>query len=486
MRFVPTLLLSFTTMALVAPASASAAPASYRLRVPTADATHVEVEARFELTSDVIGMFVIDSPQHPNGSADLVEQLRVERADGSPLRIENLGVGDWKLDQGRAGDDVVVRYRVALNHEDATWGPGIDEVAYRTEDGLFFAGRALWIIPFDGLVEGATIDFDLPDGWHASTPWPVVDGRSIASLTTLISNCFFVGTHHEETVRFDDFTFVFAMGRDLVESADLFAATMRSVLPRAKEIFGGMPEQDRYLVVINRYGRADGGAYSQSYSLLVEGTVNEASSVVWGHGIVHELLHFWNGHTLKVAGTEEEWFKEGVTDYVTVLLRSHLGQDPREVTLRKFENALRRVVLSRMMMGSTLGLDAAGEHKQQNRMLVYGGGLLAGLALDVELRRATDGAHGMPTLLQRLFDEYARADRRYTTADVERVAGEIAGTSMEGFFDTFVRGGAPIDFRPVFARLGLQLDTFVDEFYLSPAPDPAPGAEQMRRRILGW
>jgi len=482
MRDVSTLLVLF----LLWPLTSNATPASYRLHVPSVDASHVEVEARFALNGDVIGMYVIDAPSLENGSADLVEGLRVERADGTVMAVENLGVGDWKLKEGRAGDEVVVRYRVALRHGEHVWGPGIDEVAYRTDDGLFFAGRALWIVPFDGLADGATIEFDLPDPWRASTPWPEVDGRPTASLTTLISNCFFVGTHHEETVRFEDFTFVFALGRDLAESTDLFAATMRPVLPRAKALFGGMPDQSRYLVVINRHGRADGGAYSQSYSLLVEGTVNEASSVVWGHGIVHELLHFWNGHTLKIAGTDEEWFKEGVTDYLTVLLRSRLGQDRPEVTLRKFENALRRVALSRMMMGNTQGLDTAGAQKQQNRMLVYGGGLLTGLALDLELRRATGDAHGLATLLQRLYVEFAREGRRYTTDDVQRVAGAVAGASMEWFFDKHVRGGVPVDFRPVFTALGLQLDTFADEFYLSPAPAPSPEVVRTRRSILGW
>lgn len=461
------------------------ASASYRLRVPSVEASHVEVEARFALTGDVIGMYIIDSPQLENGSADLVDDLEVTRVDGTACAVESLGVGDWRVVGGEPGDEIVVRYRLALDHGDYGWGPGIDEVAYRTEDGLFFAGRAVWIIPFEGLPDGTTVDFELPDGWTASTPWPVVDGRSEATLETLVSNCFFVGTHHEETIVLDDFTFVFAMGHDLAEKADLFAETMRPVLPRAKEIFGGMPNESRYLVVINRHPRTNGGAFSQSYSMLIEGPVNEASAVLWGHGIVHEVLHFWNGHTLLIAGYEEEWFKEGITDYLTVILRSQLGQDRPEVTWRKFENALRRVILSRMMMGNTQGLDAAGEQKQRNRMLVYGGGLLAGLALDVELRLATDGAKGLPHLLRRLYVDFGETGRRYTTGDLQRIASEIAGRDLSDLFDRIVRGGQPVDLRPVFAALGLQLDTMVEEFYLSEVETPQAGAVDLRHAILG-
>lgn len=465
--------------------SALAGPAHYQITVPAADATHVEVSARFVLTGEVVGMYVTDSPDLPNGTADLLEDLEAERADGFVFPVEDLGMGDWKLVGGRAGDAVEIRYRIRLEHDRHAWGPGIDEVAYRTDDGLFFVGFALFVIPFDGLTDGVTIGFDLPDGWRASAPWTRDGALYRADAATLLRNCFFVGTHHEETVSFDDFTFVLALGRDLADRGPLFAATMRPVLPRAKALFGGMPNESRYLVVVNRYPRTDGGAFAQSYSMLIDGAVNEASASIWGHGMVHEVLHFWNGHTLRAATAHEEWFREGITDYLTVILRAQLGLDRPEVTWRKFENALRRVLLSRMMMGSSLGIDVAGEHKHQNRMLVYGGGLLAGLALDVELRRATAGDAGLPDVLRILYRDFARAGKTYTNDDLRRIASELAGRDLTAFFDEHVHGGALVDHGPVFAALGLQLDAMLEEIYLTPAPDATPDQRALREALLG-
>ena len=39
----------------------------------------------------------------------------------------------------------------------------------------------------------------------------------------------------------------------------------------------------------------------------------------------HELLHFWNGLTIVPTDWHEEWFKEGVTDYLTIVTLARNG-----------------------------------------------------------------------------------------------------------------------------------------------------------------
>ena len=94
---------------------------------------------------------------------------------------------------------------------------------------------------------------------------------------------------------------------------ELFVAAMEPVLPASLSAFGGMPRENEYLVVFNRGDRADGGAFASSYSMLLKGHINEASSVIWGHGVAHELIHFWNGHSMVPASMDQEWLKEGFT-----------------------------------------------------------------------------------------------------------------------------------------------------------------------------
>ena len=467
----------------------SRSPARYEVRVPGPDSDVVEVQATFVLESDVIGMVVHSSAELPNGEADLLEQLEVRDERGQALEVESLGYGDWRVTNGSQGMAVQLSYRIRLEHDRYSWGPGIDEVAYRNDDGLFFTGGSLFVLPDAALPGGARVHFDLPTGWTEALPWAIDPSNGDAIVPDgngLLRNCFFLGTPRVEEVTLGDFAFVLVMTEGLKDKKALFVDAMRPILPEAKNIFGGMPKANRYLVVLSPSERTDGGAFANSYSMLLQGTVNQASSVVWAHGIAHELLHFWNGHTLVPATpTDEEWFKEGFTDYYTILLRSRLGMEPRETTFRKMEGCLRRYVLSKMLLGIEGSLREAGRDKHRNRMFVYGGGTLVAFTLDVRIREATENRHGLDDVMKQLYEQFALAGRTYEFADIVRVASEVSGTDQSAFLSEFVDGTGFLDAAPYFESAGLQLDSFADEFYVSDAPNAGTEQAAIREAIFG-
>ena len=452
---------------LLAPPAAWASQAEYTVIVQDESASVLTVECEFELESDVIGLQITGSPQLPNGQADLLENLRVRHA-GKDVAVESLGTGDWRLAGLERGEQVQVSYEIRLEHDQYAWGPGIDEVAYRTDDGLFFTGFSLFVFPGYELPDGARIRFRLPPGWTASTPWPRDGDAFVASdANQLLRNCLFMGTHRTQEVELDDFRFTMVIGSDLWDKRQLFVDAMQPVLPAVRGVFGGMPAESDYLVVFNLGDRADGGAFAASYSMLLTGKVNESSGVIWGHGVAHEVIHFWNGHTVVPASQDEEWFKEGFTDYLTILVRSRTGLDSPERVFRKLENCMRRYALSKLLLGSESSLREAGHDKHRQRMLVYGGGTLVGLALDVRIREATDNRKGMDDFLAAMFAEFGEHDLRYDLDDVIRVASAVSGQDQADFFQRYVEGREFLDVTPYLASIGLQLDTFVDEFYLS-------------------
>ena len=462
------------------------------LRVATPESDVIEVVAHYPAAADTIGMYIQSAADLPNGSADLVEDLRVATTSGRALAIEPLGGGDWRLVDRPGGEGLALSYRIRLDHDEHRWGPGIDEVAYRTGDGLFFSGRSLFVVPLgDPLDEGVEIAFDLPAGWKASHPWSAIgtgngERAHALDLDDLVVNCLFLGTHFEETVALGDFEFVLALGNAVAGQRDLIVRTMRPTLLAAREVFGGMPARTRFLAVINPYPRTDGGAFLSSYSMLLDGGVDATSAVLWGHGVVHELLHFWNGKRLTPTDHRGEWFREGLTDYLTVVLRAREEQDPPEMTRRKLENAARRQILARMMMGVTAPLDEAGAQKQRNRMLVYGGGLLAAFALDLEIREATGDTKSLEDLLRALYADFALRDRMYTQEDLRTMANRVAGADLSAFFDQHVQGSTMIDLGALAPKVGMRLTTMLDEFYLSADPDATEAVLARREAVFGW
>ena len=79
----------------------------------------------------------------------------------------------------------------------------------------------------------------------------------------------------------DEFEFVMAIGSDLGAHKQLFIDSMSPLLPAFVETFGGLPARTRYLMVVNRGSRSDGGAFTGSYSMLIKGPIDMTSGVIW-------------------------------------------------------------------------------------------------------------------------------------------------------------------------------------------------------------
>jgi len=480
MKFLPAtaFLMLFTLMA-------RGEPARYTIIVDESTPERLRVESEMSLEGETIGFLITSSPQLENGQADLVEDLLL-RIDGEEVPLEALGQGDWRVPQAKAGQRVRLSYTVRLEHDQYAWGPGIDEVAYRTDEGFFTTGASILAVPGFEMAEGAEIQFELPDGWHASTPWKQQGDVFFArDAMAMIRNCLFVGTHRTETAELDGFRFTMVLGGDLYEKRQHFVDAMAPILPMSQAAFGGMPNENNYLVVFNRGDRADGGAFNSSYSMLLKGAVNESSSVIWGHGVAHELIHFWNGHAMAPQSQDEEWFKEGFTDYFTLLARSRSGLDSVEDTHRKLENMLRRYIIAKMLMQSEATLQEAGHDKHRQRFLVYGGGALVGLVLDIRIREATGNAKGIDDFLREMYTDFGRTDSRYDLDDIVRIASSVSGEDQSEFFARYVSGRDYLDAGPYLERLGFQLDTMVDEFYVSVAQDATADQLAVQRSMFG-
>jgi predicted metalloprotease with PDZ domain len=450
-------------------------PNRYTVRIAEGG-SHAEVEASIWQGSDMLSMFDVSPVEGlPNGHVDLVEDLQVRAADGSTQGLRDLGYGDFAV---AGGQRLSLRYRVRLEHDRHPWPAGTEEVAYRTDEGLLFRVSTLLFADGGERMEGPfEVDFDLPAGWAAHTPWEPVDGDlrfRPASRRELLNNVVFLGRAHAERIEAGGVAMTLVLGRRYVAQIDLFRELLDTQMRRYQAMFGGNPLGQRYLIVINDGASGDGGAFASSFSQFVPGDASVANRVVWGHTMAHELLHFWNGLSLVPADHREEWFKEGVTDYLTIATMAQSGLIDRELLHKRLENLPRRWVLARHLQRLPMTVREAGADKQPNRLLVYGGGALAALALDAELRQRSGDRVGLPQLMAALYAEFGKPGARYTLDDVVRHADALTGSDFAPFLARAVESSAGIDDAAALAAFGLRIDRFVDEIYISPAGDADP------------
>ncbi len=133
-----------------------------------------------------------------HGWATFVHEIEASTEEGSPVLLEYVPSGQWKL-VDHDGSPINVRYTMLLQHDRFPNDPGEDELAWARSGGVMWTGRALFLEGAES--EEIAVEFEIPEGWKVSAPWNKSDGSAhkfIASDTdALLDSAFVVGEHEE-------------------------------------------------------------------------------------------------------------------------------------------------------------------------------------------------------------------------------------------------------------------------------------------------
>lgn len=461
-------------------------PNHYRLSI-NADASRAHIEADVWVEGRELALFnVTPVPGLKNGQAEFLDNVQVRDGNGAQVTLTDKGEGEFDVDGDRR---LHLSYDVRLAHEQFSWPQGSEEVAYHTDEGVMATGYALFLVPGVAMHGPTRVDVTLPAGWQAHTPWTRTGGANSFTAATrrdLVNNALFFGTARAETLRAGGIELSLVMGKRYWPQRAVFKELIERQLASYQAMFGAAPQAKRYLIIINQNQSGDGGAFSASFSQYLRGDGDRATRGIWGRVVAHELLHFWNGQSLAPADAREEWFKEGVTDYLTVMTMARNGLVDRAYVRQFLENLARGQMVARMGLGLKGTVQEAAQDKHKNWLLVYGGGSVAALAVDVELRRASGGKVGLPDLMLALYAEFGVEGKRYGHDDIVRVARQVSGQDFGPLLDKIVRSEAMPDQGPTFAALGLRLEQYpLLETFLLPAPGAGADALQRYRAIFG-
>ena len=458
----------------------------YTVRV-NADATRAHVDADVWVEGRDLALFgVSPTDKLKNGQGDFLERIEVRDADGEKLSLKDKGEGEYVIPGNRR---VKLSYDVRLEHDKYSWPAGTEEVSYHTDEGLMATGYALFLAPVARMHGPTRVAFELPEGWKAHTPWRAADkpGEFIADTRRdLLNNALFLGTARAETFSAGGIELTLVMGKRYWPQRAGFMELIERQLASYQAMFGKAPLAERYLIVINQDPSGDGGAFAGSFSQFLRGDGDLATRPIWGRVVAHELLHFWNGISMVPADEREEWFKEGVTDYLTVASMAQNGLIDRDYLKQYLENLARGQMVARMGMGLKATVQEAAKDKHKNWLLVYGGGSVAALALDVELRRASGGKSGLPDVMKALYAQFGEPGKRFSFDDLLRVAKQVGGQDVAPLLARTVQSGAMPDQRATFAAIGLQLEQYpLLETFVLPAPQAGAAERERFKQIFG-
>lgn len=435
-------------------------------------ASMLEVVVRFRV--DGRAPVLLSLPAWTPGAYEIANYARhlsgfEARQNGTPLRWDKLDPDTWRVVPAQAGT-VEVRYRIRADELDVA-------ASWTTPDFAFFNGTNLFLAVEGRLATPATVVIRTESDWRVASGMTAGDSLHhfrAEDFHDLVDHPVFVGRFDldsalvaERWMRLATWPVGSVQGR---RRAAYWDALSRSVEPLAA-VFGEVPWPHYTVlqVATEDFQGMSALEHATSELALVGEAFLDEPFVLSVHA--HELAHAWNVKRLRPADlfpyrydapqpTTWLWVSEGITDYYAdlTLLRSGLVDESGflETTLGKIESVEARpaTALEDASLQVWLGMqDGTGD-------LYYDKGSLAGLALDILIRDASNNARSLDHVMRELYDRTYRKGRGFTHDDFwNAVSRATRGRAFGDFERRYIDGREPYPWGEWLSRAGWRFVT---------------------------
>lgn len=436
----------------------------YTLAV-VAPATHLlEVTADLPANHAAGGELELALPAWSPGSylirdyARLLRDLRATAGD-TPLPVVKRDKSTWAVAVPAGAERVTVRYAVyghdltvRTNHVDATH-------AFVHGPATFLYAPSLRDAP-------VRLEVRAPEGWGVATSLPADgDGFRAASIDELFDSPLHLGLHEVRRFTAAGVPFSLVTWGDRAPggpySLDTLVADLAAIADDHAARLGSTPFGS-YLFLLMLSHDAYGGLEHRASSANLHNPRAFGSRREY-HGLLellsHELFHAWNGKRIappqllafdyqREAHTRCLWVMEGLTShYDRWALRTAgrlTGRQYLEKVLDDWTRLLavpgrRRQSLEESSFDAWIKLYKPDESNLNTTVSYYLKGGLVAQALDLEIRRRTDGARSLDDVLRALWQRHG-AEGLGHPEDVQPLFEEATGLALEDTFTRTIRG----------------------------------------------
>lgn len=452
----------------------------YFLTFDANDPNRIHVRALVTLEDSLLYM----SPYGPMPERwpQYIHDLIVKGPNGQSLALRRTEEGTWIVPRMEIGQKVVLSYQMALDHEEITWPGGIDGVAYRRDWGVMATGRSLFVMNGKGKRD-IKVSIEAPENWNVSTSWTPEEGQwrtfRVPNMLNLQESFVVAGTHGETDITREGFTLKFVLGGEKVEEqAPRYVQVAASVMDYYIGLMGGIPkprpgmELNQSLVLISQSEHVDGEVIGNHLSMFMDPEGSPMDQMAGWFMFAHEFFHLWNGKTLRFASTTTEWFKEGVSNYYTCKALTQTGFIDEDTLLAILNNLFYQRYLNDPGYGTlSPSRSASGFDKDNHWGLVYGGGLFAGIAMDMEIRHSTANSTSLDDLMRAFYREFGGTENLIGQEDIVSKANQLGSTDFSDFIREHIQGPKPISLAPYLKFAGISVATAEGQLQLAHKPE---------------
>jgi len=422
---------------------------------------YVQVQMTFEVPAIAQEALELQLPAWRPGRYELqnfaqkVQRVLVEdAASGENLGFQKITKDRWQV-PGAAGRTLRVRYNFYAHQMDAG-GSWLDE------SQLYLNGVQCFMYLEGRREETCQLTLALPEGWQIACGMPqsgpnTLQARNFDELV----ECPLIASpslHHRE-YQVEGTPFYIWIQGECVPDWSRIVHDFTAFSAEQVALFSGFPVADyHFLNQILPYKHYHGVEHTNSTVitlgpaelLMTEGLYKEFLGVS-----CHELFHTWNIKSIRPAEmlpydyTRENYFRtcfiaEGITTYYGEYLLARSGVRTAEQYFEELNTVLRKHYDDYGRFNLSLA-DASMDLWLDRKVSVYHKGALVALLLDLTIRRLSHHQRSLDDVMRRLWLEFGKTGVGYTEQDYMRLVSEVAGQSMQRYFDQFVYGTAPLE-----------------------------------------
>jgi predicted metalloprotease with PDZ domain len=251
--------------------------------------------------------------------------------------------------------------------------------------------------------------------------------------------------------------------------------------------WGGPPPIDRYVFLVTAVGEGYGGLeHGASTALLCSrddlpqpGVKEATESYRTFLGLAsHEYFHTWNVKRIKPQAftpydldresyTALLWAFEGITSYYDDLMLVRCGLVTPEQYLESLGRSItqllrmpgrRRQTVAESSWDAWIKYYRQDENAPNAIVSYYGKGSLIALCVDLLIRSGTGARRSLDDVMRALWRRFGRTGIGVPENGVERLAEEVTGMKLRGFFDRALRSTAELPLEAMLETVGVEME----------------------------
>ena len=404
-----------------------------------------------------------------------VDKFSATDAEGRHLTWQKTDKTTWRITK-ETSSTIRARYLVYA-----------DEFGERTrglnDEHAFVDPTAVFMYPdqFEKLPLGVTVH---PFGtWHVTTglsPDPNHSLRFTAPDYETFADCpLVIGNQHDFPFDVDGKHHILSIDGEGNWNADSLIHDITRLIKANKEYWGDLPYA-QYIFFLMLSSQGGGGTEHLNSAVMETNPLafKNPSSYLGVIGLIsHEYVHTWNVKQLRPRGlkpydwtkenyTKALWIAEGSTSYISGLIKTRAGFNTAKAYIDGIAGAVqadRQRPGNRVQSINESSFDAwvkfwqGTEDSFNTETDYYGKGANVSMLLDLEIRQRSNNRYSFDDLMRTMYRRFPLKGPGYTVRDFQRVAEELAGGSLEKFFDAYVSGVQPLDWERYLGYAGLLL-----------------------------